>query len=109
MVTVAASGGGAKLSTIFLLGAGGEDRTAEHAQESARLATAMDPRFTSLLTLTVIPGTPIARAQDNGTFRLPDVPDLLREIRMFVAAADPSDTIFRTNHASNYLPLSGLN
>jgi len=98
---------GMKLSAIFLLGAGGVERSAEHALGSARLATAMDPRFVSLLTLTVIPGTPIARLEDRGDFVLPDVLDLLGELRTFVAEAAPTDAVFRTNHASNYLPLGG--
>jgi radical SAM superfamily enzyme YgiQ (UPF0313 family) len=98
---------GIKLSVIFLLGAGGVERSAEHALGSARLATAMDPRFLSLLTLTVIPGTPISRLEDRGAFVLPDVLDLLGELRTFVAEARPTDAVFRTNHASNYLPLGG--
>lgn len=98
---------GIKLSAIFLLGAGGVDRSDEHALASARLATAMDPRFVSVLTLTVIPGTPIAKLAADGRFTLPTTIGLLRELRSFVAEARPSDAIFRTNHASNYLPLSG--
>jgi radical SAM superfamily enzyme YgiQ (UPF0313 family) len=98
---------GIKLSAIFLLGAGGVERSREHAQASARLATAMDPRFVSLLTLTVIPGTPLDKLQQRGGFELPDVRGLLQELRWFVAETAPSDAIFRTNHASNYLPLSG--
>lgn len=98
---------GMKLSAIFLLGAGGTERSAEHAAASARLATEMDPRFVSLLTLTVIPGTPIARLQEKGRFELPDVEGLLGELRTFVSLAAPTDAIFRTNHASNYLPLAG--
>ncbi len=98
---------GMKLSAIFLLGAGGIERSEEHAKASAALATAMDPRFVSLLTLTIIPGTPIATQLERGDFELPDVPGLLRELRTFVAEAVPTDAIFRTNHASNWLPLSG--
>jgi radical SAM superfamily enzyme YgiQ (UPF0313 family) len=98
---------GIKLSAIFLLGAGGVERSAAHAEASARLAGAMDPRFVSLLTLTVIPGTPIARLEQKGRFALPPIDGLLREMRTFVARAEPSDAIFRTNHASNYLPLEG--
>jgi radical SAM superfamily enzyme YgiQ (UPF0313 family) len=98
---------GIKLSAIFLLGAGGVERSSEHASASARLATAMDPRFLSLLTLTVVPGTPIATQQERGRFELPQVTGLLTELRTFVAEAEPTDAIFRTNHASNYLPLSG--
>jgi radical SAM superfamily enzyme YgiQ (UPF0313 family) len=98
---------GIKLSAIFLLGAGGVERSAEHAAASAELASAMDPRFVSLLTLTVIPGTPLAKLAESGRFTLPDVPALLRELRAFVDRARPTDAIFRTNHASNYLPLEG--
>jgi radical SAM superfamily enzyme YgiQ (UPF0313 family) len=98
---------GIKLSAIFLLGAGGVERSGEHALGSARLATGMDPRFVSLLTLTVIPGTPMAKLEDSGRFSLPAIDGLLREARIFIAEAAPKDAIFRTNHASNYLPLSG--
>jgi len=98
---------GMRLSAIFLLGAGGTVRSAEHAEASARLATEMDPRFVSLLTLTVIPGTPIAKLEAKGRFELPKIDGLLGELRTFVARAAPTDAIFRTNHASNHLPLSG--
>ncbi|RMG16747.1 MAG: radical SAM protein [Planctomycetota bacterium] len=98
---------GLRLSAIFLLGAGGVDRSREHAEASARLASDMDPEFLAALTLTIVPGTPLARLAQRGGFRLPDVRGLLRELRTFVAGAEPSDALFRTNHASNYLPLGG--
>jgi len=96
-----------RLSAIFLLGAGGTERSEAHARESARLATAMDPRFLSVLTLTVQPGTPIARLAERGRFVLPDVGGLLDELRRFLADVNPTDAVFRTNHASNWLPLAG--
>ena len=98
---------GLELSVIFLLGAGGVERSEEHAAASARLATAMDPEYLAALTLTVVPGTPHARLQDTGRFTLPDVRGLLMELRHFLAEAAPTDAVFRTNHASNYLPLAG--
>lgn len=98
---------GMELSVIFLLGAGGVARSREHAEASAELATAMDPKYLSALTLTVIPGTPMATLQDTGRFELPDVRGLLDELRTFVDGARPTDALFRTNHASNYLPLGG--
>ena len=67
----------------------------------------MDPDFLAALTLTVVPGTPQARMEAKGRFRLPEVPVLLCELRTFVAEANPTDALFRTNHASNYLPLAG--
>ena len=98
---------GMEQSLIFLLGAGGRERSEAHARASGRLATAMDPRFLSTLTLTVVPGTPMASLEDQGRFELPDVLGLLQELRWFVEEAHPSAAIFRANHASNYLPIGG--
>ncbi len=94
-------------SLIFLLGAGGIERSEAHARASGRLASAMDPKFLSTLTLTVVPGTPISRLEDQGRFELPDVHGLLMELRWFIEEAHPTAAIFRSNHASNYLPIGG--
>jgi len=102
-----AHGAGQEQSLIFLLGAGGRERSEEHARASGRLATAMDPRFLSTLTLTVLEGTPMGRLEDQGRFVLPDVRGLLQELRWFIEEAKPSGAIFRSNHASNYLPIGG--
>lgn len=98
---------GFKQSLIFLLGAGGAERSVEHATASARLATAMDPEFLSTLTLMLVPSTPIHKLAESNRFQMPSVEGLLRELRIIVAEANPSDAIFRCNHASNYLPLGG--
>lgn len=98
---------GVALSVIFLLGAGGVERSDAHARASAQLATEMDPAFVSALTLTVVPETPLATLVARGRFVLPEVPALLQELRTFVALAAPTDAVFRTNHASNHLPLGG--
>jgi radical SAM superfamily enzyme YgiQ (UPF0313 family) len=98
---------GMKLSVIVLLGAGGVERTEEHARGTAELITKMDPDYLSALTLTVIPGTPIHRMMETGRFRLPDVEGLLAELRTMVAESEPTRAVFRTNHASNYLALEG--
>lgn len=102
-----AKAAGMEVSAIFLLGAGGVERSAEHALGSAALATAMDPDFLSALTLTVVPGTPLERLVATGRFALPPLPDLLGELRTFVDRARPTGALFRTNHASNHLPLAG--
>ncbi len=98
---------GMKQSLIFLLGAGGAERTVEHAAASARLATAMDPEYLSALTLMIVPGTPMERLTKRAGFELPGVDALLRELRVIVAESNPSQAIFRSNHASNYLPIGG--
>lgn len=98
---------GMRLSVIVLLGAGGVDRSEEHATETARLISEMDPEFVGALTLTVIPGTPQARMVEKGRFTLPPIPRLLQEMRTIVELAEPTRTTFRTNHASSYLPIAG--
>ncbi len=98
---------GIKLSVIFLLGVAGVQRSEDHAEASARLITEMDPEFVSLLTLSVVAGTPIAIQQSKQKFELPSVAWMLRELRTIVSLAAPTDAVFRTNHASNYLPLAG--
>lgn len=98
---------GMKLSAIFLLGVGGADRSRAHAEGSARLVTRMDPEYLSLLTLTVVPGSPIAALTARGDFELPGIESMLRELRTVVAESAPTGAVFRTNHASNYLALEG--
>lgn len=98
---------GLETSVIVLLGAGGVERSRAHAERTAALVTAMDPAYLAALTLTIVPGTPLARLAASGRFALPPVPALLGELRTIVAEARPRDAVFRTNHASNYLPLGG--
>jgi radical SAM superfamily enzyme YgiQ (UPF0313 family) len=97
---------GMDMSVIVLLGIGG-DRAREHAEASADLVTAMDPAFVSALTVTVVPGTPLATLARRGRFAVPPVDELLAELRAIVSRARPTDAVFRTNHASNYLALGG--
>jgi len=98
---------GMELSVIALLGVAGMERSTEHAEATARLVTAMNPAYFAALTTTVVPGTPLAKLQASERFQLPPIETLLGELRTMVALAEPTDTLFRTNHASNYLPLGG--
>jgi radical SAM superfamily enzyme YgiQ (UPF0313 family) len=97
---------GMALSVIALLGIAGE-RSESHARATADLVTAMDPEFFAALTVTVVPGTPLAQLHAKGRFEVPPVPELLRELRAMIDLARPTNATFRTNHASNHLPLAG--
>ncbi|MBK6518907.1 MAG: radical SAM protein [Polyangiaceae bacterium] len=101
-----AKAAGLKLSVIALLGIAME-RSEEHARATAALVTKMDPEFFSALTVTVVPNTPLAKLTSKGRFEVPGVPALLRELRTLIDEARPTDAVFRTNHASNYLPIAG--
>ncbi|HWB80722.1 MAG TPA: radical SAM protein, partial [Nannocystaceae bacterium] len=91
-----AKAAGIELSVIALLGIGGE-RSEAHARATGELITAMDPEFFSALTVTIVPGTPLAKLAERGKFAVPEIPDLLRELRTMVEHARPSNAVFRTN------------
>ena len=109
MIRVAgkATDAGVKLSTMFLLGAGGRALSLEHARESARVANAIQPRFVSTLVMTPVEDTPLWETAMQGGFDDMDPVELTAELREFVANLELDGTVFRSNHASNYLPLAG--
>lgn len=98
---------GMKASVIAILGLGGKAMREEHAVATADAVNRMNPRFFSLLTLMPIPGTPLHDEEAKGLFILPTPEESLRELRTMVDGIDSPGTIFRTNHASNYAPISG--
>jgi radical SAM superfamily enzyme YgiQ (UPF0313 family) len=98
---------GLELSVIVMLGVGGTVRSEEHAARTAELVTRMDPEYLAALTTTVVPGTPLAKLERTDRFTLPDMRRLFQELRTIVADCRPTRAVFRTNHASNYLPLAG--
>ncbi|MGB3341125.1 MAG: radical SAM protein [bacterium] len=99
---------GFKVSVIGLLGLGGIDSWQEHAEATGQAVSAMSPRFFSLLTLMVVPGTVLYEQEQSGNFFLPQPIEMLKEMKIIIEHTDvKSGCIFRTNHASNYLALEG--
>jgi radical SAM superfamily enzyme YgiQ (UPF0313 family) len=92
-------------SVMVLLGVGGEDLSEQHAANTARTLSEMDPQFVGALTTTVVPGTPLAEMEASGAFRLPSKFRMLEELREIVAGVKLSNCRFSANHASNYLPV----
>jgi radical SAM superfamily enzyme YgiQ (UPF0313 family) len=102
-----AQAAGIKMSVMVLLGMGGRERSREHAEATADVLSAMDPRFVSCLCVTPVPGTPLFEEQRRGTFVLPSPEETLDELRVLVDRMRLSGAVFRSNHASNWLPLAG--
>ena len=98
---------GIKSSVIVLLGLGGRSMRDEHVAGTIRALNEMQPRYLAFLSLMLIPGTPLQLQAERGEFELPGPGELLRETRDIIAGLQLEGTIFRTNHASNYLPLEG--
>ena len=67
----------------------------------------MQPRYLSFLSLMLIPGTELYRAEQRGEFEELSPGELLQEMRDIIAGLELRRTVFRSDHASNYLPLEG--
>ena len=98
---------GIKHSVMVLLGVGGKRLSEQHAKNTARTLSKMDPPFVGALTTTVVPQTPIAEQEASGQFELPSKFEMLQELRTIIAESEFSNCRFSANHASNYLPLRG--
>ncbi len=98
---------GIKSSVIALLGLGGREGSRIHAEQTAVVLNRMQPAQLSLLSLMLVPGTELHKKAEEGSFSLPDAAGLLAEMYQIIENLDLKKTIFHSNHASNYLPLSG--
>lgn len=96
---------GLLLSVTVLLGIGGRTHSLEHATETAKILTRIDPDFVGALTVMVVPGTPLYEDMEAGRFELPDTFGFLNELGTMIARSEFTDCFFTSNHASNYLPI----
>lgn len=93
-------------SVMILNGLGGKVWTRQHAENSARLANATQPEF--LATLVVSFPTGEARFREGFPGWRPLEPhELFVEMEQFLSALDLRRTVFRSDHASNWLVLKG--
>jgi radical SAM superfamily enzyme YgiQ (UPF0313 family) len=98
---------GIRLSVTAILGLAGIARSREHAEATGQALSVIDPAYIGILTLMLTPGTAMERNVASGAIVLPDSIGMLRELREIIARLDVSDCLFRSNHASNYLPVGG--
>jgi len=98
---------GIRSSVIVLLGLGGKKDSGEHVRGTIEALNRMKPRYLSFLSLMVIPGTPLAEEVGRGEFVELNSQELLQEAHDILQGLELEHTIFRSNHASNYLPLEG--
>ncbi|MCW8801297.1 MAG: radical SAM protein [Desulfobacter sp.] len=96
---------GIKVSVTVLLGLGGRKDSLDHARETGRVLTAMDPDFVGALSLMLIPGTELHDQYEKGEFELLEPEEMLTELGAMIAATNLTDGLFHANHASNYLPI----
>jgi len=93
------------ISVTVLLGIGGTELSHQHAMDTGRILSEIDPDFVGALTLMLVPGTLLEREIASGAFELPDPFALLEELGIMIGHCELSSCLFTSNHASNYLPL----
>lgn len=93
-------------SVMILNGLGGTALSAQHADNSARLMNAAQPEFLSTLVVSFPQGEARFR-QDFAGFQALDQQGLFAEVERLLAGLELRDTVFRSDHASNYLVLKG--
>jgi len=99
---------GILLSVTILLGlAGRTPQAAEHAQNTAQILNEINPDYIGALTLMLEPQTELYRRMQRGEFELPGPFEILDELRIIIQGLELQGTEFRSNHASNYLPIRG--
>ena len=98
---------GSKSSVMILNGMGGTKYSEQHAINSARLMNAAQPEYLSTLVISFPLGDKRYQQGFGGEFTALDQPGLFREMRTLLNELDLEQTIFRSDHASNYLVLKG--
>jgi radical SAM superfamily enzyme YgiQ (UPF0313 family) len=93
-------------SVMILNGLGGQVLSDQHADNSARLANATQPEFLSTLVVSFPGGEARFRAGFPAWEPL-DQQGLFREMERFLSQLDLRRTVFRSDHASNWLVLKG--
>jgi len=93
-------------SVMILNGLGGIAHSQAHALHSAELANATQPEFLATLVVSFPKGDTRLRAAFPAWEPL-DVPGLLREMEQFIDRLALTRTVFRSDHASNWLVLRG--
>ena len=99
---------GIKTSVTLISGLGGPEGMEKHALGSARLINEMNPEYAAILSLQLREDSPMAHELLRGERKLLTADQTVEETEIFLNAIDSPGTIFRSNHASNYVSLAGV-
>ncbi len=94
-------------SITVILGLGGIEGSEKHSLATARVLSDMDPDFVGALTLTLVPGTPLYREWQEGSFEPISPFSSLEELILIIQNSSFTDCFFSSMHASNYLAVRG--
>jgi radical SAM superfamily enzyme YgiQ (UPF0313 family) len=103
---------GIKSSVMILNGLGGPELSKQHAVNSARLMNEAQPDYLSTLVVSFPLGEERFAQRftesNRKPFRMLNQLELFQEMKILLSELELAKTIFRSDHASNYLVLKGL-
>ncbi len=103
-----------KSSVMILNGLGGPFYSEQHAKNSAKLMTEAQPEYLSMLVVSFPNGRERfeknfnAKCDAGANFQILSQAQLFQEMEVFLSHLELEKTIFRSDHASNYLVLKGV-
>ncbi|WP_430810194.1 MULTISPECIES: radical SAM protein [unclassified Carboxylicivirga] len=104
---IKAKAAGFRLSVMILNGLGGKQHTLNHALSSAALLNKIQPDILALLVISFPYGYEHFRARVNANFEPLSQLEMLKEMRLLLSKLELEQTVFRSDHASNYLVFKG--
>lgn len=94
-------------SITIIAGLGGTAKWEQNAVGTADIITKTKPDFVSYLTVRLYENADLYKDYKSGKFEMPSAEQILFEMRKFLELVDSEGTVFRSNHASNYVLLGG--
>ena len=101
---------GIKASVTFIAGLGGREKWREHAIETGKMISELGASYVSVLTLLVYEGAPLAEDIKSGKFKILSAEEAVEETLLMmenINITSGKTSIFRSNHATNYVTLKG--
>ncbi|TNE77358.1 MAG: radical SAM protein [Gammaproteobacteria bacterium] len=98
---------GMKSSVMILNGLGGQQYSEQHAINSARLMNETQPEFLSTLVVSFPMGEERFQKGFGGEYQPQSQRQLFQEMEILLDTLELERTVFRSDHASNYLILKG--
>lgn len=98
---------GIRLSVTAINGIGGKELWEEHAVKTGEALSRMKADYIGLLTLIFEDETPLKKDWREGRFQLLTPVEIAQETLRMLEHMDSEGSVFRANHASNYVNLRG--
>ena len=94
---------GMSISEFIILGLGGQELWEEHARETARVLSEIDPHFIRVLTIGVKPGSGLLRQMEAGVYTLQTEKNIIEEQRLLIENLSGITSHYANHHAVDLL------